>query len=155
MSSLQWLLIRHFELGGTFLEPLNKINYSKTNAMQVLQEIGWRYYGGKHYESVITKFYQAYYLPSKFGVDKRRCHHSALIRNGEMTRIAALNDLSVPPISKEELATEKAFVLKKLGFTAAEFDSFMALPPVPHANFNTDRFWMQKLVKLGKWVLGK
>lgn len=155
MTSLKWLLIRQFKLGGVFLEPLNQINYSKSAAMKALEAVGWRYYGGKHHESVITKFYQTCYLPQKFGVDKRRCHHSALIRNGEMSRDDALDDLKNPPISVPDMSADRSFVLKKLGFTDAEFEQIMRQPPTPHAHFKTDRFWMQKLVRFGKWALRK
>ena len=55
-------------------------------------EYGWKYYGGKHYESVFTKFYQAYILPNKFGIDKRRVHLSSLIRNNEISRAEALEE---------------------------------------------------------------
>lgn len=153
LPTFKWQLIRQLGIGGVFLEPLNQIEYTKTRAMQELEAVGWRYYGGKHYESVITKFYQTYYLPRKFGVDKRRCHMSALIRNGEMTREDAMAEIARPPISAEELSREKEFVLKKLGFSEAEFDLYMAQPPVPHQRFKSDRALMSQLSRLGKFVL--
>lgn len=153
MSSFRWGLIKELGIGGEFLEPLNMINYSKNGAMRELEQVGWRYYGGKHYESVITKFYQAYILPTKFGVDKRRSHHSALIRNGEMTREEAVQDLERPPLSKEELDAEKTFVCKKLGFTEDEFESLMQQDPIPHDAYKTDRHFMKLVTKVGKLVL--
>lgn len=153
LSSFRWGLIKELGLGGVFLEPLNLINYTKEGAMLELEKVGWRYYGGKHYESIITKFYQSYILPIKFGVDKRRCHHSALIRNGEMDRAAALLDLEKPALGVEVLASEKKFVCKKLGFTESEFDSLMEEPPVAHDRFKTDRYFMQTVAKVGKFLL--
>ena len=95
MSSFFWLLMRRFGVGGVYEEPLNLINYSKMHAMHELEkEFDWKYYGGKHYESVFTKFYQAYILPEKFGVDKRKVHLSCLIRNNEMTREEALEEMN-------------------------------------------------------------
>lgn len=153
LPTLKWQLIRQLGIGGVFLEPLNKVNYSKEGAMRELGAAGWRYYGGKHYESVITKFYQTYYLPRKFGVDKRRCHSSALVRNGEVSREEVLSELEAPPISPEEAARDKEFVLKKLGFTEAEFDRYMAAAPVPHDVFRSDRAMMSRLAQIGKLIL--
>ena len=52
---------------------LNLVPYTKTEAMRKLQEdLGWEYYGGKHYESKITGFVQSYILPVKFKIDYRR-----------------------------------------------------------------------------------
>jgi N-acetyl sugar amidotransferase len=153
LPTFKWQLIRHLGIGGVFLEPLNKIDYSKVRAMKELEAVGWRYYGGKHYESIITKFYQTYYLPKKFGVDKRRCHVSALIRNGEISREAALMEISAPPISPDEAARDKEFVLKKLGFSEKEFDHYMASPVVKHDKFKSDRLLMNYMNKIGKFVL--
>ena len=78
MGITKYGLIRAFKLGATFHKPLDLINYKKDQAMETLKsEYGWEYYGGKHYESVFTKFYQAHYLPTKFGIDKRRAHLSS------------------------------------------------------------------------------
>ena len=153
LPTWKWQLIRQFGIGGEFLEPLNKVDYIKSRVMKELEVIGWRYYGGKHYESTITKFYQTYYLPKKFGIDKRRCHISALIRNKELTRNAGLEEISLPPISAEEQARDKEFVLKKLGFTEQEFDGYMESPPVSHDSFRSDRKLMSHLAKIGKFVL--
>ncbi|RPF74966.1 MAG: N-acetyl sugar amidotransferase [Rickettsiales bacterium TMED289] len=155
MSSFKWGLIRALGIGGTFLEPLNNINYSKTKAMSKLESIGWRYYGGKHYESLITKFYQGYILPKKFGVDKRKSHHSALIRNNELTRDEAINDLKEPPLRIEDLELEKKFICKKLGFSESEFDEYMNEKPRRHDDFKTDRYIMQKVTKVAKIFLRK
>src|SRR5690606_34064421 len=69
------------------IDLLNYVYYSKKEAMKILEkEYQWKYYGGKHFESRFTKFFQSYYLPVKFGYDKRRAHLSSLIVSGEMTR---------------------------------------------------------------------
>ena len=88
---------------------------------------------------IFTKFYQCYILPTKFGVDKRRVHLSALIRNGEIDRGAALAGLQAPLYDPAELRRDKDFVLKKLGFDEPEFDKIMRTPPVPHDQYKSDR----------------
>src|SRR3954464_14647422 len=101
---------------------LNYVPYRKADAMHAMErELGWKYYGGKHYESQFTKFYQAHIRPVKFGVDKRRCHFSNLVLNGEMTREEALRALDAPLYDPNELERDRSYVLKKLGFTRAEF----------------------------------
>jgi N-acetyl sugar amidotransferase len=156
MTSLRWLLMRHLNLGGVYLEPLNQVTYTKSAAMKTLErEFGWRYYGGKHYESTITKFYQAYILPTKFGVDKRKSHLSALIRNGEITRGEALLELKAPPYDPAELKKDMEFVLKKLGFTPDEFDEIMRKLPRRHDEYPTDQWYMRPIMKFGKLILKK
>jgi N-acetyl sugar amidotransferase len=142
LGSFQFQIIQAFGLGGTYLEPLNMINYSKAKAIRELEETyGWEYYGGKHYESVFTKFYQGYVLPVKFGFDKRRPHLSALIRNGEITRDQAIVELDKPIYSALEMQQDKEYVLKKLGFMETEFDDMMREAPKSHLAYASDE-WM-------------
>jgi len=151
MSTLQLLMVESLGIGGKILQPLNLINYRKTAAMEILKsDFGWRYYGGKHYESIFTKFYQAYILPEKFGIDKRKAHLSALIRNHEMTKDEAIAELATPQYAPRELKQEKEYVLKKLGFTEAEFDSIIKSAPVPHDFYSTDSTWVHPLMAMKK-----
>ena len=113
----------------------------------------WEYYGGKHYESVFTKFYQAYILPKKFGVDKRKPHLSALIRNCEITREDAIVELKKPLYDPRDFSNDKEFVLKKLEFTEEEFDQMMVESPVPHNFYKTNQTIMRPLTILGKKIL--
>ncbi|MDB4020991.1 N-acetyl sugar amidotransferase [Litorivicinus sp.] len=155
MSNFSWSLMKRFDLGGTWAEPLDLITFRKHDAMALLQEeFGWQYYGGKHYESVFTKFYQAYILPSKFNIDKREVHLSALIRNGEISREQAVSELQAPLYKASELKRDKTFVLKKLGFTEQEFDEMMLKDPVPHDFYPTDQKLMLRLTKIGKAIFG-
>lgn len=140
MGLLRSVLWRLPGLGSRFVELLDHANYRKTTAIEELKrETGWRDYGGKHHESVFTKFYQCYILPIKFGIDKRRVHLSALIRNGEIDRQAALAALQAPIYDPDELRRDKEFALKKLGFSEAEFDAIMAKAPVRHDHYASDR----------------
>ena len=108
---------------------LNYVDYSKNEAKKVLEdELGWKYYGGKHYESIYTRFYQGYILPHKFGYDKRRTHLSSLICSGEVTRAEALDELKKDPYPAALMRDDKEFVAKKFELTEQEFDDIMALP---------------------------
>lgn len=110
---------------------LNFIEFDKDVAKQFLiDEFSWRDYGGKHYESVWTRFYQGYYLVEKFGYDKRRSHLSSMIMSGLTTRNQALTVLSDPPYDPELLQQDMEFVLKKFGLSRQEWDAIMAKPKV-------------------------
>lgn len=109
------------------LSLLNYVDYDKPKAMEVIRaELGWEYYGGKHYESIYTRFYQGFILKEKFGFDKRKSHLSCLIKAGNLTRPAALEELARPAIEPAQLREDRAFVIKKLRIPEAEFDAIMA-----------------------------
>lgn len=108
---------------------LNYMPYNKEDAMKLLKEkLGWEYYGGKHYESIYTRFYQGYILPEKFGIDKRKAHLSSLIFAGQITREQAFDELKKPIYPEGLLVEDKNFVLKKFEMTEQEFDSIMGAP---------------------------
>ncbi|MEZ0394847.1 MAG: N-acetyl sugar amidotransferase [Anaerolineales bacterium] len=112
------------------VDVLNYIDYNKAEAMRLLeQELGWRYYGGKHHESIYTRFYQGYLLPVKFGFDKRRCHLSSLICSGEITREAALQEIQKPTYAPSLQEEDREYVIKKLGLTQEEFEAILQAPP--------------------------
>ncbi|MBL1420839.1 MAG: N-acetyl sugar amidotransferase [Alphaproteobacteria bacterium] len=132
---------------------LNYLDYSKPEAMEILKkEFDWKYYGGKHYESIFTRFYQGYILPVKFGVDKRRAHHSTLICSKQMTREEALEDLKQPPYPEHLQKEDFSLVCKKLQFSEDEMNAYMARPPKSHANYPTSEhvvvFFKKLMIKL-------
>ncbi|HCQ66717.1 MAG TPA: N-acetyl sugar amidotransferase [Rhodobacteraceae bacterium] len=129
--------------------PLDLIYYSKAGAKKLLmEELGWRDYGGKHYESVFTRFYQGYVLPKKFNIDKRRAHLSTLILNGEITRDEALAELQQPTYDEDLQAEDRAYLGKKLGFSEEEFDRILAADPVPHEVYGTDAVQRARYFKM-------
>lgn len=125
---------------------LNYMTYIKKDAMEIIEkELGWEYYGGKHYESVYTRFLQAYILPRKFNIDKRRAHLSNLIRSGQMTREQALEEMEHDPYPSEELMREdKEYVARKLGLTEQEFEEMMSLPVKSFRDYPTN-YWLLPL----------
>ena len=134
---------------------LNYIDYNKAEAMKLLkEELGWRYYGGKHFESRYTKFFQAYYLPQRFGYDKRRAHLSSLIVSGQLDRESALKEMEQPSYSAEELREEKAFIIKKLGLTEDEYESIRQEPKRTYRDFPSSAFLFD-LKDRGKALLGR
>lgn len=134
------------------LQPISILNYVPYNKAAIKQlikaELDWRDYGGKHYESVFTKFYQAYILPEKFHIDKRKAHLSTLICSGQITKEEALVEMEKPLYDPADLAADKEYVLKKLGLTAAEFDAIMKLPVRRHEEFNSDTGLKEKYMNM-------
>jgi len=109
---------------------LNYMEYNKEQAMETIQnKLGWVYYGGKHYESIYTRFIQGYILPIKFGIDKRKAHFSSLICSGQLTRDAALKELEKDPYPSQTLKqTDLNFFLKKLNLTNEQFEEILKFP---------------------------
>lgn len=118
---------------------LDLVHYHKAKVREeVIRVFGWTDYGGKHHESVFTRFYQGYYLPRKFNIDKRKAHLSNLILSGQLTRQEALEQLQEPPYPHESQIADLEYVKKKLGFTDEEWQAIMEAAPVPHQAFATD-----------------
>lgn len=118
---------------------LDYLHYNKNEAKEFLKtELSWRDYGGKHYESKFTRFFQAYYLPTKFGFDKRRAHLSSLIVSGQIIREQALDELKKELYPEKQLQEDKEFVCKKLGITESEFEQIMARPIKTYNDYPTN-----------------
>lgn len=108
----------------------NYIDYDRNQALEVLEkELNWQAYGGKHHESIITRFLQAYILPKKFNIDKRRAHLSNLINCGLITREEALEEIKNGACASDLLEQDKEYVIKKFGLSESEFESIMNSEP--------------------------
>jgi N-acetyl sugar amidotransferase len=119
---------------------LNYVSYKKADVKKrIEEELGWRDYGGKHYESVWTRFYQGYILPQKFKIDKRKAHLSDLIFSGQITKEQALAELETPIYDPEVFKADYMFVLKKLGLTKEDFNAIMNLPVRSHYDFDYEK----------------
>ena len=117
---------------------LNLVDYEKKQIKELItNKLGWRDYGGKHFESVFTRFYQGYILPRKFNVDKRKAHLSNLICSGQITKEEALEELKQDYYPEALQNQDKEYVIKKFDLTAEEFDELMKMPPVPHSHYGS------------------
>ena len=123
---------------------LDYLDYDKQAAKRLLMEnYGWEDYGGKHYESVYTRFYQGWILPHKFGYDKRRMHLSTLVCSGQMTRAEALAEMATPAYPADWVEPDKVFVAKKLGISREDFDAIMAAPKRRYSDYpNLQNHWV-------------
>lgn len=118
------------------VRPLNFMPYNKAEAAAEMEaKIGWRSYGRKHGESQFTKLFQNYYLPERFGYDKRRPHFSSLVVSGQMTREMALMALEEPLYAPAELEADIAYFCKKLRISRAEFSDLLHAPKRNYSDF--------------------
>lgn len=146
LLDLAWINIAR---GVRTVSLLNYMPYDKQEAMRVLQdELGWVYYGGKHYESVYTRFWQGYVLPRKFGIDKRYGHLSDLINSGQMTREQALEEIRDDPCPANLQEQDRRYVLKKFDLTESEFAGLMALPPRSFRDFPNNHDNVERLKRV-------
>lgn len=135
------------------LRPLNYMPYNKQLAIEEMAEkCGWRTYGRKHGESLFTKLFQNYILPTRFGYDKRRPHYSSLIVSGQMMREAAISALQESLYDPAELETDLNYFCKKLRITREELDQILSQPVRHHGEFPT---WErhQKLAKTAQRMI--
>jgi len=145
------MLAMQYLYGIRSVPVLNYVDYNKERAKEILErEICWKDYGGKHQESVFTKFYQNYILPTKFNIDKRKAHLSTLICSGQITREEALEEIKKPLNNPKELEEEKEYVLKKLGLTEEEFQEIMSLPVKSHLAYPNSKWIYDLLVRIRK-----
>jgi N-acetyl sugar amidotransferase len=114
-----------------FVPILNFIEYNKENVIEILKkEIDYKPYRYKHYESIITRFFQGYILPEKFSIDKRKAHFSSLIVSGQMSRDEALEKLKEHPYGDTQvMERDKLFFLKKLELDKIQFKKIMENQP--------------------------
>lgn len=126
-SMFKYRIIYPIFKGMKRIAPLNMVEYDKNKAKVFLQEkYGWEPYTNKHYEDIFTRFYEGYYLPVKFGYDKRKCYLSNEILNGNITRDDALEQLEQDPYDPAQMEGDKRFIAGKLDMSLEEFDKIIA-----------------------------
>lgn len=132
--------------------PLNMVEYDKDKVKAFLHKrFGWEAYENKHYENVFTRFYEGYYLPHKFGYDKRKCYFSNLILTGGMTRDEAVKELEQSPYPLEMMREDKEYIAKKLGISVKEFDGLIEGENKTFKDYRNS--WA--LIRLGTVILRK
>jgi len=122
------LYLRYFR-GIKVIKPLNYINYIKKDAMQLMSDLyNWKPYPQKHFESRFTRFFEGYWLPTRFDFDMRRVDLSSLILTNQMSREEALEKLNDPPYDLELIDQDFYYVSKKLNISPDELKKFHQMP---------------------------
>lgn len=128
-------------LGMKVHHPLNLVPYIKKDAEEELERLfGWQRFKHKHHESRFTRFYEDYWLPRRFGYEKRRAHFSSLIMTGQMTRSEALERISKPEMDEHFLTQEFEYVAHKLGITVEELKKLFDLPKKTYHDYKNKRW---------------
>ena len=118
---LSYKIYYKYVLGMQVFKPLNLVPYIKKDAEDLLElKFGWERFQHKHHESRFTRFYEDYWMPRKFGFEKRKAHFSSLILTGQMTREEALERVSKPELSDDFLEKEFEYVAHKLDLSVEE-----------------------------------
>jgi putative aminotransferase len=139
-------------LGMKVHHPLNLVPYVKKDAEDELERrFGWQRFKHKHHESRFTRFYEDYWLPRRFGFEKRRAHFSSLIMTGQMTREQALDRISRPEMDEHFLKQEFEYVAHKLGLTVDELQALFDSPKTTYRDYKNKR----DLIGLGSNILRK
>jgi aminotransferase len=136
------------------VSPLNFIDYNKPEALRLLiEQLGFKDYGGKHLESNFTRFHQLYFLPQKFGYQKRRAHLSGLVVTGQITRDHALELMKEPlypsPIDQQN---DIEYFAKKIGISMDEFHTLMEGPKGRHEDYPSEHTLNQRFDKISAFL---
>lgn len=139
-----------------WFDILDCIDYDKEKAKKFLEEkYAWRDYGGKHYESFYTKFYQTYILPTKFGYDKRRPHLSSLIVSGQLNRENAMEMLKELPYDRQRIVQDIEYFLDKMQISREEFEDIMSREPLSYWDYpNNENDLTGKLIRFISGKMG-
>lgn len=122
--------------GVKVVKLLNYISYIKKDAEDVLKrEYDWEPYPQKHFESIMTKFIEGYWLPKRFGYDVRKPQFSSLILTGQMTREEALKKLQTPPMTEEEGDVLFSQIAQMLEITKEELQSYLNMPKKTYKDY--------------------
>lgn len=136
--------LRHIR-GIKVVKPLNYLPYTKQMASETLERLyGWKPYPQKHFESRFTRFYEGYWLPTRFGYDTRRVQYSSLILTGQMTRAEALEKLKSPAYDPATIDEEFDYIATKLGITPDELRGYHTMPLKTYRDYRNQE-WMFNL----------
>jgi N-acetyl sugar amidotransferase len=139
-------------LGMKVHYPLNLVPYFKKEAEDELeQRFGWQRFKHKHHESRFTLFYEDYWLPRRFGFNKRRAHFSSLIMTSQMSRDHALERITKPEMDEHFLTQEFEYVAHKLDLTVDELQAIFYSPKKTFRNYKNKR----DLIGFGASVMRK
>lgn len=128
--------------GVKVFKPLDLLPYTKQLAIDTLsREYGWKAYPQKHFESRFTRFYEGYWLPTRFGYDTRRVQFSSLILTGQMSRDEALEQLEKPSYDPATIDDDFQYVASKLRISEDELRGYHVMPRKTYRDYR-NREWM-------------
>lgn len=146
------IFYRYFK-GIRVIHPLNMVHYKKENAIKELeQRFGWEQYANKHYENIFTRFYEGYWLPRKFGYDKRKCYFSNLILTGQMTREEAIEKLAQQPYDEKLAMQDLEYIAEKIDMSKEEFLELMQGKNKTFRDYKNSEKLLKSAIRMAKLV---
>jgi len=143
------LYLRYFR-GVKVFKPLNYMPYVKSEAMDFLEKTyGWKPYSQKHFESRFTRFFEGYWLPTRFGFDVRRVQFSSLILTGQMTRDGALKELVKPSYDPDGIESEFRYIAAKLRISPEELKRYHEMPLKSYRDYRN----LRRVFDLGERIM--
>lgn len=135
-------------LGVKTIKPLNLVPVTKAQMTETLvHEYGYEPYGQKHFENLLTKFLEGYWLPTRFGYDIRKAQLSSLVVTGQMSREEAMKILDNPPLSDQECMELHKEVAHRLSITEEELKAFHQME-MPDIKYKSQDFLYSMGIKL-------
>lgn len=135
------------------VRPLDLIPYHKEDALALLaSEYGWTPYPQKHFESQFTRFFEAYWLPERFGFDTRRVQFSSLILTGQMTRDEALEQMNSPAYNPDTIEDDFNAIAEKLEITSDELRGYFTMPKKFYWDYKNQEFIFNMGAKILKFL---
>jgi N-acetyl sugar amidotransferase len=149
---LTYKIFYRYFLGMQVFKPLDLCPFYKDSAEKLLfEKFGWEKFQHKHHESRFTRFYEDYWMPRKFGYEKRRAHFSSLILTNQMTRDEALERISKPELDEFTLKQEFEYVANKLDLTVEELQEIFEGDNKTYKDYKNK----QGLVNIGAYIMTK
>lgn len=143
---------RYFK-GMQVVKPLNYVPYLKNEATSLLKsKYGWEEYENKHYEDILTRFIEGWWMPKKFGYDKRKCYFSSLILTGQMTRDEAIIELANPPYDEKIAMEDFEYVCNQLNITQDEMWEYFNLENRTFRDYKNSYTILKKAITVAKCV---
>ena len=138
--------------GVKVIKPLNFISYVKRDAMALMErEYDWKPYPQKHFESRFTRFFEGYWLPTRFDFDMRRVDISSLILTGQLSRDEALAKLAELPYDSASIQQDFDYIATKLGISRDELRGYHEMPKKYYWDYSNQRI----IFEIGEWVLSR
>ncbi len=151
VGMIKYKIYYEYILGMKRFYPLDYITYNKEEVEKLLfEKFGWQKYENKHYENVFTRFYEGYYLIKKFNFDKRKCYQSNLILSGQISREAALSNLSKNPYDENLVKKDMKYIAKKLGFSLPEFEGIINRKGKSFRDYPNSYIILKSLIRLAQ-----
>ena len=151
-SMLKYKILYEYILGMKRIYLLDLIEYNKEDAEKLLfEKFGWQKYNNKHYENIFTRFFEGYYLPKKFGFDKRKCYLSNMILSNQISKTEALKILNSNPYDENLMKKDLEYIAKKLDFTIEEFNSLIISKGKSYKDFKNSFWLLSSLIKLAQF----